>query len=167
LARELEALLSSVNEPKVSIFEAPTRWAGTKKGVLVEGTNGEAVIFSARGNYQGVNNVVFKISDNQFSFSRARARAIPSDSVVYEINGETNEQRSEEERIQRRTDSRGEEDTGKHGEEQGESRDTNGVSTVLLGDLSNSEPNAEADSSTALPRYLGLSKEEGKYLQSQ
>ena len=81
--------------------------------------------------------------------------------------GETNEQRSEEKRLQRRTDSRGEEDTGKHGEEQEESRDTNGVSTLRVGNRPNSELNTEADSPAAIRRYLGLSEEEEKYLQSQ
>lgn len=68
-------------------------------------------------------------------------------------------------RIQQGTDSRSAEDTGKHGEEQGESGDTNGVSTVRLGDRPVSEPDSEADSFPALPRYLGLSEESQKYLE--
>lgn len=36
-----------------------------------------------------------------------------------------------------------------------------------MGDRPVSESDSEADSLSALPRYLGISKEEGKYLQSQ
>lgn len=47
-----------------------------------------------------------------------------------------------------RKSTRSTEDTRKYGEEQGEDRDTNGVSAIQVGDQAVSELNAEAGSST-------------------
>lgn len=152
-AVEMEAVLSSIHEPSVYVFQKDNG-----RVLWAEGANGEAVIMGRSGDRIEVSQIVYETKGSETTAVDKN----PKVGQNINVNGGDNE-----ERIQRRRDSRGEEDTGKHGEEQGESRDTNEVSTVPLGDSTNSEPNAEADSSTAIRQYLGLREESQKYLEEQ